>query len=565
MVQCRLGVACLLCILWCGAAQTQDVVTSHVEREKESNAYLALLDQKFPHRIDEIRVTTDRLIVSATIGGNRDEMQSVGLVERPMFLSRTARMGDEFKLEASGKHAPGLVIFDIKRFDGLRDRATSRFEMVDLETKEVVSSCSYVTAYDSGVQRLLEKTVSRGIKGIGAMPPGLHPQDELLQLDVQHATVNVVLNSIISDQEVVGWTSWEFEGKQFWINEALLVQYDQTMRVLFSEKIVVSLILLVGNPRDPDGSPASTMVHPEALSSGIFVMPNLVTPEGVSLYRASIALLADRYCGEDHLNGRITNWILHNEVDQAGTWTNMGEQPMARFVETYQRSARIVHQTVRLFDPHARVFISLTHHWTKQSPGAQTYVVRELLDLFNKAAKSEGDFEWGVAYHPYPEPMTRPEVWKDEVTYDFNTKYITPKNIEVLTAYLAQERFEFNGQPRAIMLTEQGIDSKTLSNENQSLQAAGVLYTMTRVRQLPVIEAFHYHGHTDAPGVEGGLRIGLRAEPHVFKKAWGLYRDWGTEREAEASSGYWSLLGVEGAEGLGLETVLEANSSPSTK
>jgi len=61
---------------------------------------------------------------------------------------------------------------------------------------------------------------------------------------------------------------------------------------------------------------------------------------------------------------------------QDGTWTNMGEQRLPRDLETYLRSARLVHHSARRFDPHARVFVSLTHHWTKQSHGRQTNVIR---------------------------------------------------------------------------------------------------------------------------------------------------------------------------------------------
>ena len=85
---------------------------------------------------------------------------------------------------------------------------------------------------------------------------------------------------------------------------------------------------------------------------------------------------------------------------------------------------------MRLFDPHARVFVSLTHHWTRQSSGVGTYVVRDMIDLFADMARVEGDFEWGIAYHPYPQDLRNPDTWKDaDVSDDFDTPYITPKNL----------------------------------------------------------------------------------------------------------------------------------------
>ena len=35
---------------------------------------------------------------------------------------------------------------------------------------------------------------------------------------------------------------------------------------------------------------------------------------------------------------RIAHWIIHNEVDGGSHWTNMGDKPIATFMDTYLRS-----------------------------------------------------------------------------------------------------------------------------------------------------------------------------------------------------------------------------------
>jgi hypothetical protein len=230
----------------------------------------------------------------------------------------------------------------------------------------------------------------------------------------------------------------------------------------------------------------------------------------------------------------VSNWILHNEIDQAATWTNMGAQPLARYLETYARSARLTHHTARLFDPHARVFVSLTHHWAKKSSGSGTYIVRDLLELFAEMARAEGDFEWGVAYHPYPRDLRNPDAWKDEgLTDDFDTPYITPKNIAVLPAFLDQPRFHFQGKPRGILLSEQGFNTPTLSEADQRRQVAGLIYMFRQIRPLKTIEAFHLHRYHDMPEQEGGLRLGIITETGAHKLGWDAYQAIGTDREAE--------------------------------
>ncbi len=198
------------------------------------------------------------------------------------------------------------------------------------------------------------------------------------------------------------------------------------------------------------------------------------------------------------------------------------------------RSARLMYYTARLRDPHARVFISLTHHWTKTSSGIGTYQVREMLDLFAEMGRGEGDFEWGVAYHPYPQDLRNPNTWEDsEVTGDFETPYITPRNIEVLPAYLAQEPFLYRGEvPRAILFSEQGFNTPTLSEEDQKRQVAGLIYTFRKLRNMPTVEAWHLHRYQDMPDREGGLRLGIIDEHGNRKLGWDAYAAIGTDREA---------------------------------
>lgn len=59
-------------------------------------------------------------------------------------------------------------------------------------------------------------------------------------------------------------------------------------------------------------------------------MPNMTTALATNYYAASLDYLARRYSTGE--NGRIHHRIMHNEVDQGDTWTNMGSQPEMRFL-----------------------------------------------------------------------------------------------------------------------------------------------------------------------------------------------------------------------------------------
>ena len=524
------------------------------QREGDAKVYLGYLEQAFPLEIEAITIQEDQVRIQGGFEkGKANEIVSVGAIEVPLFqASHRMPKPDPNRIEAVGPREGSRFEFTLNRHDGQRDRATSRWRVLGRDQEgewKFLSEARYADRVETGVTRDLEKRTAEGIKGLGGIP-ALDPDHEIFELGIGHATVNMVLNGVLSSQPKPRWEPWVFEGKKWYLNRGLLNRLDRNVRLLSDRGIVVSAILLVGNGRDEDGRPHSKMVHPEALPAGKFAMPNLAEPEGAHAYRAVIHLLTERYTRESAEHGRVSNWIIHNEIDQSGTWTTMGDQPLARYLETYVRSARLVHHSARRFDPHARIFMSLTHHWTKLSGGPQTFVVRDLVELFARAAKREGDFAWGLAYHPYPESLRKPRTWEDEVTFDFETPYITPRNIEVLPRFLDQPRFHFEGQPRAILFSEQGINAPSLSSEDQALQAAGIVYVMLRARQLPGVEAFHYHAYRDAPEAEGGLLLGLTNREHGRKQAWEVYRALGTEREAEAFRFAWPLLGVEGPEAL---------------
>ncbi len=413
-----------------------------------------------------------------------------------------------------------------------RDRALWRWRLADAEGRWL-SATRWPTTYGPAVGRALPRLTAPHQKGIG-VPPLSSAEHEIFDLGIRHATVNIVVNALLRDKPAPDWQPWEFEGRTWFRNERALQAHDFTLRHLAAHEVIVSAILLISNGRAADGTPHSALVHPEAEARGIYSIPNLAGEDGARFYRAALHLMAERWSRADGAHGRVSNWILHNEVDQAATWTNMGAQPLARYLETYMRSARLTHHTARLFDPHARVFLSLTHHWAKKSSGSGTYIVREMLELFAEMARAEGDFEWGVAYHPYPRDLRNPDAWKDEgLSDDFDTPYITPRNIAVLPAFLDQPRFHFQDRPRGILLSEQGFNTPTLSEADQRRQVAGLIYMFRQIRPLQTIEAFHLHRYHDMPEQEGGLRLGIITETGAHKLGWEAYKAIGTERETE--------------------------------
>jgi hypothetical protein len=496
------------------------------EREAAAEEILAQLRSDWTARIDTVHL------------GAKD-ITLIGTTPVPATLHG---FGPEFASHRAPKDgpvfadiAPGDFRLNVPRWNSGTDpdRALWRWRLMDAD-RNWVSAARWPTAKGPAVGQDLPLLQADHPKGLGGIPMIDRADHEIFELGIRHATINVVLNALMVDSPAPGCEPWEFEGRTYYVRQGYLRNKDVTMQHLHQHGIRVTFILLVGNHRHGDGRPHSPLTHPEAESRGIFAMPNLTNDQSTRLYTAAIHFLAKRYTRPDAAFGRVQNWILHNEVDQAGTWTNMGDQPLARYLETYMRSARIVHHTTRIYDRRARVFVSLTHHWTQRSVGVGTYVVRDLIELFAEMARAEGDFDWGVAYHPYPRDLRNPDTWNDAgVSDDFDTHYITPRNIEVLPAFLGQERFLYRGQRRTILLSEQGFNTPTLSKEDQRRQVAGLIYMFRKLQKLPEIEAYHLHRYQDMPDQEGGLRLGIITEIGERKLGWDAYREIGTGSEQE--------------------------------
>lgn len=496
-------------------------------REDEADAILADMHNHYGSVIETVHVGAEEITL---IGKAAAPMQLIGIPPESASHN-TSREGVVAKVEPDTR---GVFRLNLPRVEpsSSRDRAVWRWRLCD-EAGHWTSAARWATAYGSAVGRKLPRLSAPHQKGIG-VPPIAQANHEIFDLGIRHATMNVLVHHLISDKPAPGWTPWPFEGRTYYLHEKQLQSHDTTLRHLAAHHVIVSAILLVTNERQADGAPRSLMTHPEAQAQGVYAMPNLTSEASARLYCAVLHHLAERWTREDGSCGRVSNWIMHNEIDQGATWTNMGEQPLTRYLEAYLRSVRLMHHTARLFDPHARVFISLTHHWAKKSSGSGTYVVRDIVELFAEMARAEGDFEWGVAYHPYPQDLRNPDAWNDaDVTDDFDTPLITPKNIQVLPAFLNQSRFLFQGKPRGILLSEQGFNTPTLSIHDQSRQVAGLIYMFRRIRPLQAIEAFHLHRYHDMPEQEGGLRLGIITETGTHKLGWDAYKAVGTDHEAE--------------------------------
>lgn len=513
--------------------------------EKDLNAYLYGVSRM---EINRVAVTEKEILIEGDTKGIPGEIY---LCEVPMFGDLTEQdFLIQIPIQETGKFTRRVE--RSTQVDDLEyDRLYSRWVLV--QKKE----CGYTFCskghYPDEVQSKYSypKEVVRNKKGIGGYRKNAFESD-LDDLQISSITLNIWLNSFVRLSPGKNTIPFTYNGKTYYAEKKEIDALDETLLSTSKRGIIVSAIILVAPERSSqDKAAGKLMEHPDFNQAGIYTMPNMTTLESLNIYAAAIDFLASRYGRADQKYGRIHHWIAHNEVDAGWVWTNAGIKTPLRFMDIYVKSMRLLYYTARKYNPNSEVFITLTHYWQSRH-NEYCYPSAQLLDLLLDYTVAEGDFQWGVAHHPYPESLFEPKTWLDKAAeFNYNTPQITFKNLEVLDAWIKQPRTLYKGkEKRTLFLSEQNPNSKDYSEQALAEQAACMAYVCKKLEALDGIDAYQMHGWFDQRG-EGGLRIGVRrfrddeTDPGGRKPAWYVFRDAGTEREAETFEFAKKIIGID--------------------
>ena len=349
---------------------------------------------------------------------------------------------------------------------------------------------------------------------VAASKKGLQVEmvDDALALGIKHAALNLNLTRLYAREATAQTVSYAFEGEEFHFRRDYLESIEARVKPLSDAGVLVNMIVLAYASGKADVD--RVLLHPHYATNapnhlGAF---NTVTPDGRRWLRACLEFLAERWSRPDRKYGRVVGYIIGNEVNSHWWWCNMGRVTLEEFADDYLRTVRLMHAAIRKQSSWARVYLSLEHHWNIRYGAGderQAFPAHAFLDYFAKRAKEQGDFDWHLAFHPYPENLFKPDFWNDQTaTTNADTPRITFKNLEMLTAYLRLPELLYAGHPRRVILSEQGFHTPD-GPEGETIQAAAYCSAYKKVEGMAGIDAFILHRHVDSDG-EGGLRLGLR-------------------------------------------------------
>lgn len=520
------------------------------EKQKYEQAIVDYLNTSYDSHITQVSVKSDQI----TVSGNFTGEGTYFLAEIPPFMDLFAvtKIEDVYKTPLSDKAftqtLPRKGTIEGQEYDRLLSRWAIFKE--GTERDERVSHARY--ADEIAAVRHMEPLNPAGKKGLGGIINSEHLESDIRDLGITSATINICpvlfMHSTPQADDIVH----VYNGKEYYFSKSFLeANLDAPLKVAAKYHVAVAGILLIHPTTAAGADPeiARILQHPDYNAQGVYTMPNLTNITSVEYYAAILDFLAQRYsCNEM----RIVHWIIHNAIDGAVNWVNMGSNVgMATFMETYMKSARMCYQIVHQYDANARVYIPFTHGWTKAAGGGW-YQVTDMLDMLNAYSRAEGDFFWAPACHSYPEQLTNPEVWNDKnATFSMKTEFVSLKNLEVLNKWVLDPANQYQGkEKRSAWLSETGTGTRIEPTEaDLTKQAAGFAYGWKKINALEGIEGIQWHNWYDNPAE--AVLLGLRYQENTGKPeagqpkpVWHAYQQAGTSGEDAYFEQYLPVIGI---------------------
>lgn len=301
-------------------------------------------------------------------------------------------------------------------------------------------------------------------------------------LGIRHTTVQIELEKLTADGS---GNVYHYDGTSTYYDEAYLSRLDGIISAYTAEGISVTAILTVSR-----GGNGSLLCHPDSTApdSG-YAAFNTGDKDGIAALGAAAHLIAKRYSGSSAAHGRIVNYVVGHEVQNAAVNYNLGGADLRRTVSAYAEAFRTIYNAVKSAAGTPKVFISLgCGSWQGSSVSNETgrFDVRDFLEAFSEYVRSAGDIAWGLMYNPYPCSDSLYSSIEAAECNSLLASRVTPANLSVLTGYL-----ESLGGSHPVILRDTGFFTpgaeKTLT---VSARYDEYVYAYLKAVSLDIVKAY---------------------------------------------------------------------------
>ena len=394
--------------------------------------------------------------------------------------------------------------------------------------------------------------------GVGWTEYNINPNNFIYPNEYVDGEGNIVPidNSNLSENDAI---TFESNGQTYYFRKSVIENMDKDLLFCKENNIKVVYIVYYLKILDQMHAPYF-MTYPEARDydkNKIFAI-DTSTELGANYFTAAMEFMAERYSREDGEFGWVHRFVIGNEIDLSSEWNpvfNYNEkEPLdtKQYLEEYARTLRIAEQATKKYYSDSMVLVSNCHSWNGNRTALASYSAKELYDYLNAKVSYQGNYNWGIAGHPYPKDLSaaaylEEEVGSADVNGDIDTSlYITWTNLEIYDIYLSQEHLLFNGQIRKVYLTEGGVSSggynSPTASRNELCQAAGIAYAYYKSMSLECIDAFIYYKLIDSAADGGGCNFGIYTDSMQQKASYEVFKYIDTQYSFDVTNEYLSSI-----------------------
>lgn len=366
----------------------------------------------------------------------------------------------------------------------------------------------------------------------------------LTDLGVKYAIYNIPLSLIVGEttNEAIPTILYEYKGETYKFNGASINGYDDLFKYL-TESGMNSTAIILNDWNDN----CLELIHPMARnkeSGAYYYAINTAEKAGCRYLEAIASFLTERYSGKEY--GLVSNWVVANEINQYKMWNYMETEDVTYYSGEFEKALRIFNNAAKSNYADANVYFSIDHDWNNNGGNnGDHYNAREILETINDIVREKGNYDWGIAIHPYPDPLTRVDYWTETYDKTREAPILTMMNLSALTDVLEEEEFlDRSGEVRSITVTELGFSSFS----GEKMQAAAFAYCYYILDANPYVDSFIMNRQTDAiEEVKQGLAFGIYDVNQSPKYIYDVFKYIDTD-EAENYTEF--MLDVLGADSL---------------
>lgn len=363
----------------------------------------------------------------------------------------------------------------------------------------------------------------------------------LTDLGVQYAIYNIPLSHIMGEttDKTFPTISYEYQDNTYIFNGAAINGYDYLFSYL-TELGINSTAIILNDWNDA----YPQLVHPLSRnkeSRAYYYAFNTADIEGCLYLEAIASFLTERYSGKEH--GLVSNWVIANEINQYKVWNYMDTDDIMVYAAEFEKALRIFYYAAKSNYADAKVYFSIDHDWNSNRGNDEKYFnAKEVVAAVNEMAGQKGNYDWGLAIHPYPNPLTKVNYWTEKYDKTPDAPVLTLMNLSTVTDFLSQEAYlDRNGNVRSITVTELGFTSAS----GEKLQAAAFAYCYYIIEDNPYVDAFIMNRQTDAlEEVKQGLSFGIYEMDQTPKYICDVYKYIDTDEGEKYTKFMLNILGA---------------------